>query len=65
MSKHVNPEKIQAHIDALYLKKKDLDNRIEVCYAERVKDEYLNNLKLEKVKLNDEIVKYKKILTDN
>ena len=65
MSKHVNPEKIQAHIDALYLKKKDLDSRIEVCYAERVKDEYLNNLKLEKVKLNDEIVKYKKLLTNN
>lgn len=61
MSKQQNPDKVQSHIEQLYRKKKDLDSRIEVCYAERVNDSIVNNMKLEKVKLNDEIVKYKNI----
>ena len=60
MSKHIKVEKLEAHLASLYLKKKDLDSRIEVLYAERVNDEYVNNLKLQKVKLNDEIVKLKR-----
>lgn len=64
MSKHANPDKVQAHIDALYRKKKDLDSRIEVCYAERVNDSIVNNMKLQKVRLNDEIAQYKSILND-
>jgi len=49
----------------LYQKKKELDTRIEVCYAERVNDEIINNMKQNKVKLNDEIVKYKRMITTN
>lgn len=59
-----NPDKVYNHIKALYLKKKELDTRIEVCYAERVNDEIINSMKQRKVKLNDEIVKYKCIFTD-
>lgn len=53
------PEKVHNRIDALYKKKKELDSRIEVCYAERVNDDIINNMKMKKVKLNDEIVKFK------
>ena len=63
MSKN-NPDKIFNHIKALYLKKKELDTRIEVCYAERVNDEIINGMKQSKVKLNDEIVKYKRMYTE-
>ena len=59
-----NPDKVFNHIKALYLKKKELDIRIEVCYAERVNDEMINGMKQSKVKLNDEIVKYKRIYTE-
>ncbi len=59
-----NPDKAHNHIKALYLKKKELDIRIEVCYAERVNDEIINSMKQSKVKLNDEIVKYKRIYTE-
>jgi len=59
-----NPDKIFNHIKALYLKKKELDTRIEVCYAERVNDEIINGMKQSKVKLNDEIVKYKRMYTE-
>ena len=59
-----NPDKIFNHIKALYLKKKELDTRIEVCYAERVNDEIINSMKQSKVKLNDEIVKYKRMYTE-
>lgn len=62
MSKTTNPDKVQAHIEALYRRKKDLDSRIEVCYAERVNDSIVNNMKLQKVKLNDEIATFKKRL---
>ena len=58
-------EKAQRHVDSLYQKKKELDTRIEVCYAERVNDEIINNMKQHKVKLNDEIVKYKRIITNS
>lgn len=64
MSKNANPDKVQAHIEALYRRKKDLDNRIEVCYAERVNDSIVNNMKLQKVRLNDEIAQYKAMLKD-
>lgn len=60
MSKNT-PEKVQKRIESLYKKKKDLDSRIEFCYAERVKDEIINNMKMQKVKLNDEIVECKRI----
>lgn len=53
------PEKVHNRIDALYKKKKELDSRIEVCYTERVNDDIINNMKMKKVKLNDEIVKFK------
>jgi uncharacterized protein YdcH (DUF465 family) len=59
-----NPDKVFNRIKALYLKKKELDIRIEVCYAERVNDEMINGMKQSKVKLNDEIVKYKRIYTE-
>jgi uncharacterized protein YdcH (DUF465 family) len=59
-----NPDKVFNHIKALYLKKKELDIRIEVCYAERVNDEIINSMKQSKVKLNDEIVKYKRMYTE-
>tara|TARA_B100000900_G_scaffold364707_1_gene339495 strand:- start:449 stop:661 length:213 start_codon:yes stop_codon:yes gene_type:complete len=59
-----NPDKVFNHIKALYLKKKELDTRIEVCYAERVNDEIINSMKQSKVKLNDEIVKYKRMYTE-
>jgi len=64
MSK-MTSEKAQRHVDSLYKKKKELDTRIEVCYAERVNDEIINNMKQNKVKLNDEIVKYKRMITTN
>ncbi len=64
MSK-MNSEKAQRHIDSLYQKKKHLDTRIEVCYAERVNDEIINSMKQNKVKLNDEIIKYKRMITTN
>ncbi len=59
-----NPDKVHNHINALYLKKKELDTRIEVCYAERVNDELINGMKQSKVKINDEIVKYKRMYTE-
>ena len=65
MSKTTNPDKILAHIEMLYRKKKDLDNRIEVMYAERVNDDIITRLKLQKVQLNDEIVKFKKQIETN
>ena len=65
MSKTINPDKVESHIQMLYRKKKDLDNRIEVLYAERVNDDIISRLKLEKVKLNDEIVKFKKQIETN
>lgn len=64
MSPTTNPEKLTARLNSLILKKKNLDKRIEVYYAERVKDEYVNNLKIEKVKLNDEIVKVRNLITN-
>ena len=64
MSKQPNPDKVFKHIQELYRKKKELDSRIEVCYAERVNDEIINNMKMSKVKLNDEIVKFKHIYTE-
>jgi len=64
MSK-MTSEKAQRHVDSLYQKKKELDTRIEVCYAERVNDEIINSMKQSKVKLNDEIVKYKRMITTN
>ena len=62
MSK-MTSEKAQRHVDSLYKKKKLLDNRIETSYSERVKDEEIQQLKYQKVKLNDEIVKYKRMIT--
>ena len=62
MSK-MTSEKAQRHIKSLYEKKKLLDIRIETSYAERVNDEEINKLKHQKVKLNDEIVKYKNMIT--
>lgn len=59
-----NPDKVHNHIKALFLKKKELDTRIEVCYAERVNDELINGMKQSKVKINDEIVKYKRMYTE-
>jgi uncharacterized protein YdcH (DUF465 family) len=64
MSKQPNPDKVFKHIEELYRKKKDLDSRIEVCYSERVNDDIINNMKMNKVKLNDEIVKYKHMYTE-
>jgi uncharacterized protein YdcH (DUF465 family) len=64
MSKQPNPDKVFKHIQELYRKKKELDSRIEVCYAERVNDEIINNMKMSKVKLNDEIVKFKHMYTE-
>ena len=64
MSK-MTSEKAQRHVDSLYIKKKLLDNRIETRYSERVKDEEIQQLKYQKVKLNDEIVKYKRMITTN
>lgn len=64
MSK-MTSEKAQRYVDSLYIKKKLLDNRIETSYAERVNDEEINKLKHQKVKLNDEIVKYKRMITTN
>jgi len=58
------PDKIESRIQSLLAKKKDIDNRIEVLYAERVNDEYINNLKKQKVKLNDEITNFKKQLSN-
>ena len=58
------PDKLESHIQSLLAKKKDIDNRIEVLYAERVNDEYINNLKKQKVKLNDEIANFKKQLSN-
>jgi uncharacterized protein YdcH (DUF465 family) len=58
------PDKIESHIQSLLAKKKDIDIRIEVLYAERVNDEYINNLKKQKVKLNDEIANFKKQLSN-
>ena len=55
-------EKTQRHIKSLYEKKKLLDIRIETSYAERVKDEEIQELKHQKVRLNDDIVKYKRVL---
>lgn len=55
-------EKAQRHVDSLYEKKKLLDKRIETSYAERVKDEEIQELKYQKVRLNDEIVKYKRMI---
>ena len=62
MSK-MTSEKAQRYVTSLYEKKKLLDIRIETSYAERVNDEEINKLKHQKVKLNDEIVKYKNMIT--
>ena len=64
MSPTTNPEKLTARLNSLILKKKNLDKRIEVYYDERVKDEYVSNLKIEKVKLNDEIAKIRNQITN-
>ena len=61
MSK-MTSEKAQRYVDSLYIKKKLLDNRIETSYAERVKDEEIQELKHQKVRLNDDIVKYTRVL---
>ncbi|MGY8867686.1 MAG: hypothetical protein ACKVJK_18945 [Methylophagaceae bacterium] len=61
MSK-MTSEKTQRHIKSLYEKKKLLDIRIETSYAERVKDEEIQELKHQKVRLNDDIVKYTRVL---
>jgi|TARA_R110000764_G_scaffold145423_2_gene233237 uncharacterized protein YdcH (DUF465 family) len=61
MSK-MTSEKAQRHIKSLYEKKKLLDIRIETSYAERVKDEEIQELKHQKVRLNDDIVKYTRVL---
>jgi len=55
MSKNLHPDKLQHHLDHLLLKKKDLDKRMELLYSSHVKDEIVNELKMEKVKINDEI----------
>jgi len=60
----VKPDKLESHIQSLLAKKKDIDSRIEVLYAERVNDEYINNLKQQKVRLNDEIANFKKQLSN-
>lgn len=49
--------KIATHLQELYRKHKDLDERIEVCYAERVDDGIVNRMKTKKLWLKDEIHK--------
>jgi hypothetical protein len=42
-------------INALKDKHRDLDQRIEVLYAERVDEKYINSLKKEKLRIKDEL----------
>ena len=48
-------EKIAVHLQELYRKHRSLDERIEVCYAERVEDGIVNRMKTQKLWLKDEI----------
>lgn len=62
MSKNTHPDKLQHHLNHLVEMKKDLDKRIESLYSKHVKDEIVTELKMEKVRLNDEIAAIKKQL---
>lgn len=48
---------IEGRIEALERKHRDLEARIEVMRAERVPDEYINNLKREKLAIKDELAR--------
>lgn len=48
---------IEGRIEALERRHKDLHNRIEVLIAERAPDEYIANLKREKLAIKDELAR--------
>ena len=50
------------HLIALRNKHHELDKRIEALIAERAPDEYVTNLKKEKLKLKEEILKIEAVL---
>lgn len=52
-----NREKISSRLDSLYIRHRELDNRIRLCYNKFTKDEEIKKLKSEKLQLKDEIYK--------
>lgn len=60
----MNEEKIQHHVKVLKDRKKELDKLIEVSYNEWTDDEIVNQMKIKKLKLKDEIAKYEKMLSE-
>lgn len=56
--------KIANHLTALERKHRELDETIQVLYAERVNDDIINNHKVQKLKLKEEIEKVKQDLKD-
>jgi len=62
-----NALKLAHHLETLQKKHRELDSTIEVLYAERVNDSVINNRKLEKLRLKEEITKVQDQLkeTDN
>ena len=52
---------VEGHIEALTRKHKDLHKRIEALEAEHAPEKYINPLKKEKLKLKDEIAKFKNV----
>ena len=56
----MNKENIKHRIEVLQAKHKDLDERINVLYAERVDEKYITNLKKEKLQIKEEISKLEK-----
>ena len=56
----INPKKISHHIDHLESKHQKLDKEIKILEEHRSNHEKIVNLKKEKLRLKDEILKFKK-----
>lgn len=50
-------EKKLSYLKSLKTKHTDIDNRIQVCYAERIDDSHLIGMKQQKLRLKEEILK--------
>lgn len=57
-------DKKLSHLKTLKSKHLDLDKRIQVCYDERVNDEHIVKMKMEKLHLKEEISKLEKELEE-
>lgn len=53
----------QSRIDAMKLKHRQLDERIQVMESERVQEQYIKQMKLDKLALKQEIIRAEETLS--